>query len=180
MAPGGAIGKLHFTFVHTGPTAMSDRRPVRRKRRKPAGEIVGVLALWAVAVAGAGLTAGAVYDELSRRQGQAEAAQTWKPARLAVADRLKQHEPLEFGAVWATHSGLICGLVNGWGSFGGLTGMTPFAVERNRAIFPFDVGAMAFAPYWRACIKDQWITVLDGSMQTGYCATKRGQLRCVR
>ncbi len=57
--------------------------------------------------------------------------------------------------------------------------MTPFVVYRNRAIFRLDIGPLAFSPYWRLCMTDQWITILEGSMATGYCATRRGQSRCV-
>ena len=125
------------------------------------------------------LVGGHVYDRIRREHVRPLVLRQRAAARQAVIDRLKQREPLEFGAVWATHSGLYCGVVNGWGSFGGLTGMTPFVVDGRRAVFALDVGALEFAPYWRACIADQWITVLNGSMQTGWCATRRGQARCV-
>jgi len=155
------------------------RRPVRRRRGTSATHLVGALFVSAAAVLVAGLGVSAVYDKIHREAARPHVMQSWNPARRAVADRLKQSDPLEFGAVWATHSGLICGVVNGWGSFGGLTGMTPFVAQGNRATFALDVGPLAFAPYWRQCMTDQWITILDGSMQTGFCATKRGQSRCV-
>jgi len=123
--------------------------------------------------------AGFVYDQLRREMARPQIMSQWPHTRRLLADRLKQKEPLEFGAVWATHSGMICGLVNGWGSFGGLAGMTPFAVEGDRAVFALDQTAIDFAPYWRDCMTDKWITVLDGSMQAGGCATKLGQARCV-
>jgi hypothetical protein len=140
---------------------------------------MGPLIVGAVVFGGAALGGGWFYDQIRREQARPVVAQHWKTARRAVADRLKQPEPLEFGAVWATHSGLVCGVVNGWGSFGGLTGTTPFAVDQNRAIFALDVTPLQFAPYWRACITDQWITIIEGSMETGWCATRRGQERCV-
>ena len=142
-------------------------------------KIVGTVAIVALVLVGAVLVGGLAYDNIRREQVQPQVIAMWKPARRAVAARLKQPEPLEFGAVWATHDRLICGVVNGWHSFSGLTGMTPFVVAGGRAIFLLDVGAEDFAPYWRQCIADRWITVLPGSMETGFCATRRGQSRCV-
>jgi hypothetical protein len=141
--------------------------------------IVGIVSVAALVLVGAALVGGAAYDNLRRDQVRPGILRSWKTARRVVAGRLRQPEPLEFGAVWATHSGLICGVVNGWGSFGGLTGMTPFVVTGDRAIFLMDVDPTVFAPYWRQCIADRWITVLPGSMETGFCATRRGQSRCV-
>jgi hypothetical protein len=152
---------------------------IPRRRRKPAARIVGFVSLLALALVGAALVGGTIWDNVHRDQVRPQVLQDWKPARQAVAERLKQPEPLEFGAVWSTHTGLYCGVVNGWRSFGGLTGMTPFVVTGRRAIFLMDVDPMVFSPYWRQCIADRWITVLPGSMETGYCATRRGQSRCV-
>ena len=150
-----------------------------RERPPSPADRIAVVFVVALAIFGAGLAASAAYDQIHRESIRSEVLRSWTPARRLVAARLKQHEPLEFGAVWATHSGLICGLVNGWGSFGGLTGMTPFFVDRGRATFALDVSQLEFSPNWRQCIRDPWITILDGSTQTGYCATRRGQSRCV-
>lgn len=151
---------------------------VRRRRGASAVDVVTPL-LVAVLAAGAALVGGGyVYDAVRREHVRPAIMVGWAPARQAVANRLKQPQPLEFGAVWATHAGLYCGLVNGWGSFGGLTGMTPFAVQGRHALFPLDMTAEEFAPYWHACIADQWITIHDGSMQSGWCATRLGQERC--
>ena len=81
--------------------------------------------------------------------------------------------------MWATRSGMYCGLVNGRHSFGGLAGMTPFAVDGGQAVFALDQTALTFAPYWRDCMTDRWITILDGSMEAGGCATRLGQRRCM-
>lgn len=140
---------------------------------------MGRLFVGAIVIGGAALGGGQFYDQIRREQARPLVAEHWKTARRAVAGRLKQPEPLEFGAVWATHTDLVCGVVNGWGSFGGLTGMTPFVVDQNRAIFALDVTPVQFAPYWRACITDQWITIQEGSLEAGWCATRRGRERCV-
>ena len=81
--------------------------------------------------------------------------------------------------MWATRSGMYCGLVNGRHSFGGLAGMTPFAVDGEHPVFALDETALAFAPYWRQCMTDQWIIVVEGSMAAGGCATRLGQARCI-
>ncbi|MEI9964202.1 MAG: hypothetical protein WDM92_05420 [Caulobacteraceae bacterium] len=95
----------------------------RRRRSEPfpiEKAIVVVLVVVAVGLAG-----WFVKDKLDHGPATARARRDWTAARTVVAARLKQDEPLEFGAVWATHAGVICGLVNGKASFGGLTGMTP-------------------------------------------------------
>jgi hypothetical protein len=151
----------------------------RRGGRPTATKIVAVVGIIAFVAIGAALVGGVVWDRIHRDQVRPEVLRSWTPARRAVAARLKQPEPLEFGAVWATHGGLICGVVNGLNSFGGLTGMTPFVVADGRAVFLIDVGAQDFAPYWRRCVADPWITILEGSMETGPCATRVGQAHCV-
>ena len=132
-----------------------------------------------MALLAAGLAAAFGYDRIHRELVRPQIAETWAHAQRVLVQRLRQGEPLEFGAVWATHSGMICGMVNGRHSFSGLAGMTPFAVDGDQTAFALDQTALNFAPYWRDCMTDQWIRVLDGSMQAGGCATKLGQRRCV-
>ncbi|HEY5410418.1 MAG TPA: hypothetical protein VIJ94_06800 [Caulobacteraceae bacterium] len=151
----------------------------RPRRRRSPSEVIGLLFVGSLVVMGAVLAGGGVYDQIQRRLVRPAVMRTWVHARQVLARRLKQPVPLELGAVWTTHSGMICGQVNGRGSFGGLTGMTPFAVEGERAVFALDQTAVAFAPYWRDCMTDQWITLQAGSMQAGGCATKLGQARCL-
>ena len=154
--------------------------PGRQKRKRTAADRLGALFVGAVTLAAVLFAAAGVYDRIHREMVRPAIAGHWERARQVLAVRLRQQpDPLEFGAVWATHSGMICGLVNGRGSFGGLAGMTPFAVEGDRTVFAFDQSALNFAPYWRDCMTDQWIKVLDGSMQAGGCATTLGQQRCV-
>ncbi len=147
--------------------------------RRTLADQIGVLFVSALVLLGVGLTGAFLSDRVSREMARPHAAESWRRARQVLTVRLHQEDPLEFGAVWATHSGLICGLVNGRHSFSGLAGMTPFAVDGPRAAFALDQTALAFAPYWRECMTDQWIRLLDGSMQAGGCATRLGQARCV-
>ena len=149
------------------------------RRRRTVADRLGALFIGAMTLIALIFLAGGLYDHVRRQMERPFIAARWDDARRVLAARLHQQDPLEFGAVWATHSGMICGLVNGRGSFSGLAGMTPFAVEHGQAIFALDQTALSFAPYWRDCMTDQWIKVLDGSMQAGGCATRLGQARCV-
>lgn len=151
----------------------------RRRRKRNLADRIGRLFMGAVILVAVALGAGEGYDLWRRQAVRPQTIQSWPHARSVLEVRLHQGEPLEFGAVWATHSGMFCGLVNGRHSFSGLAGMTPFVVEGDQATFALDQTALAFAPSWRACMTDKWITVLDGSMEAGGCATRLGQRRCV-
>ena len=156
------------------------RRPSKRTgAQRTISDRIGALFVGGVALLALGLGGAAVYDQVRLEIARPAAIKSWPRARAVLERRLRQGGPLEFGAVWATHSGLYCGLVNGQHSFSGLAGMTPFAVEGDRAVFSLDQTALDFAAYWRVCMTDKWITVLDGSMEAGGCATKLGQRRCV-
>ena len=152
---------------------------VRRASRKRASERMDVLFVGAMILLVAGLVAGLGYDRIHREIARPLIAERWPRAERVLEARLHQDEPLELGAVWATHTGMFCGMVNGRHSFSGLAGMTPFAVEGEQAVFALDQTALDFAPYWRDCVTDQWIKVREGSMQAGGCATQLGQRRCV-
>jgi len=151
----------------------------RRGRRKSVSESITLLFVGALVLLAALMTGGGVYDQIHREAVRPQMVRSWAHARQVLVRRLNQQDPLELGAVWATHKGMICGLVNGRHSFSGLAGMTPFAVDGDQAVFALDQTGLAFAPYWRECATDQWIVLVQGSMQAGGCATKLGQARCV-
>jgi hypothetical protein len=94
-----------------------------------------------VVLLGAAPVGAAVYlhDRAARGAARAQAETAWAAVQPAMVARLKQSQALEYGAVWATHAGTLCGMVNGWGSFGGLSGMTPFYVWHGRPTFAPDV-----------------------------------------
>ena len=158
---------------------MRSGRPPRRARGRPPSARIDVLFTGALALLALTFAAGLIYDRVHKEVARPEAMRAWAHAQDVLVRRLHQGEPLELGAVWATHSGMICGLVNGRHSFSGLAGMTPFAVEGDHAVFALDQSALNFASYWRDCMTDQWIPVRDGSMQAGGCATELGRRRCV-
>ena len=124
--------------------------------------------------------AGGVWakDQLDRRGAAAAAQAKWRIVRAQVASRMDGQHALEFGAVWMTHRGRICGLVNGGSSFGGLTGMVPFFQDGDLVRYPLTSTHKQWAPGWRECSADTWYMLHQGSTQTGFCATRAGQSRC--
>jgi len=114
--------------------------------------------------------------------GRPRAEAKWRVVRAMLVGRLDQRTPLEFGAVWSTRTGVICGLVNGWGSFGGLTGMTRFIAVTDTPAFVDDApdakAAERFNARWVTCRFDPWIVLRGGSAETGWCATRQGRTNC--
>jgi hypothetical protein len=108
---------------------------------------------------------------------RAMARMRWASVKPRLIDRLHQPHALELGKVWARRDGRVCGLVNGWGSFGGLTGMTRFYAQGDEPVFKQD-GRADFEEEWWACRRDRYVTIRDGSEETGFCPTKMGQQRC--
>ena len=101
----------------------------------------------------------------------------WASVKPRLIARLAQPHSLELGKVWARRDGRVCGLVNGWGSFGGLTGMTRFYAQGDEPVFQQDNGA-DFENEWWACKRDRYVVIREGSEETGFCSTKLGQKRC--
>ena len=101
----------------------------------------------------------------------------WASVKPRLIARLAQPHSLELGKVWARRDGRVCGLVNGWGSFGGLTGMTRFYAQGDEPVFKQD-GGTGFEEEWWACRRDRYVTLREGSEETGFCPTRLGQQRC--
>ena len=106
----------------------------------------------------------------------------WAEVKPRLVTRLRQPNPLELGAVWTTRGGRVCGLVHGWGSFGGLTGMTRFYTQGDEPVFKQDGdggdGGSAFEMEWWACKRDRYAPIHRGSDETGFCPTRLGRQRC--
>jgi len=145
--------------------------------RRAFGFIVAlVLLLGVIGLIILGIDAKDGYD---KQQAMPRAQAQWKLVRAQVAGRVENGQyPLELGAVWMTHSGRICGLVNGGSAFGGLTGMTPFYQDGRTLRFKIETDALTWADGWRDCNNDMWLELNRGSYEVGYCATRRGQSRC--
>lgn len=112
--------------------------------------------------------------EVETPRAQAE----WAVVRANLEARLKQTQPLDLGAVWATRTGQVCGLVNGRGSFGGMSGMKRFYSANRAPVFHQDVDHAAFQYAWFACNRDRWVWLNAGSDEPGFCGTELGKRRC--
>lgn len=102
----------------------------------------------------------------------------WRIVRANLEARLKQRNPLELGAVWSTRTGQICGLVNGRGSFGGLTAMARFYTVAQQPVFHQDTEHVAFQKAWFECRRDQYVMLHDGTMEPGFCGSEAGRRHC--
>lgn len=102
----------------------------------------------------------------------------WSHVRAKLEARLNQTNPLDLGAVWSTRTGQVCGLVNGRGSFGGLSGMVRFYSVDRVPVFHQDVDHLEFQNAWFQCNRDRWVRLHDGVEETGFCGTELGKRRC--
>jgi len=110
-------------------------------------------------------------------QARSMARVRWASVKPRLIARLAQPHALELGKVWARRDGRVCGLVNGWGSFGGLTGMTRFYAQGDEPVFKQD-GRPDFEEEWWACKRDRYVVIREGSEETGFCPTRLGRQRC--
>ena len=149
--------------------------PRRKTAQSRTPLIIGATVL-VLALVGAGLFHWKTTAD--RAAATIRAQQQWAGIRQTIVSRLHQTAPIELGAVWAMHTGRICGLVNGKGSFGGLTGMTPFFTDGPRVLFSFDLGSAKFDQPWLECSGDSWIPLVSGTTKEGYCGTKAGAAHC--
>jgi hypothetical protein len=167
--------------------------PKARRRKGLASEMQERLVLGVGLAWGAVIWGLAIHDVIAQlppraptpaevAAGRPRAEAKWRVVRAMLVWRLDQHNPLEFGAVWSTRTGIVCGLVNGWGSFGGLTGMTRFIAVNDAPAFiddaPNDQAAQRFDLQWLRCRSDPWIILRGGSAEAGFCATRWGRRRC--
>lgn len=142
--------------------------------------IVGGMAVWIVDLVKFERE-NAVFAPASPEELQAEsprARANWGLVRSHLETRLNQTRPLDLGAVWATRSGQICGLVNGRGSFGGLTGMVRFYTVSQTPVFHHDVEHLQFQHAWFQCQRDRRIALHHGADEPGFCGTELGKRRC--
>jgi len=114
--------------------------------------------------------------QLARDRPRARAE--WRIVRANLETRLDQASPLELGAVWFTRRGQVCGLVNGRGSFGGLTAMARFYTVDQRPVFHRDTEHVGFQRAWFECLRDQYVMLHAGTVEPGFCGTALGRRRC--
>lgn len=80
--------------------------------------------------------------------------------------------------MWSTRTGRICGLVNGRGSFGGLTAMARFYTVDQQPVFHRDIDHLSFQHAWFQCRRDTYVMLHQGTMEPGFCGTELGRRRC--
>lgn len=101
------------------------------------------------------------------------AAADWKAVYARIAQRRSQDGlPPEFGEVWTTRTGRICGLVNG--REGGVDYMTRFYADDRRPVLRED-DRRAYVRWWLDCLDTRWIRLHAGTEKTGLCASRRGR-----
>lgn len=114
--------------------------------------------------------------ELAQARPAAEAE--WGLVRANLDARLKQTLPLELGAVWATRAGQVCGVVNGRGSFGGLSSMVRFYTVDRQPVFHQDVEHNSFQHAWFQCRRDPYVMLHQGTFEPGFCGSEAGKRHC--
>ena len=114
--------------------------------------------------------------EAMRERPRAEAE--WRIVRARLEARLNQANPLELGAVWLTRDGRVCGIVNGRGSFGGLSSMVRFYTVDRQPVFHRDVDHVAVQRQWFDCRRDPFMTLHEGPTEPGFCSSALGRRRC--
>ena len=104
-------------------------------------------------------------------------AAIWRGVYPHLLGRLEagQPRPPELGAVWATRTGQICGLVDAWHT--GVDVMTQFYTWQGRVLFRNDDERL-YVRQWSRCIDDPYVVIHAGTLLTGACATRAGRLAC--
>lgn len=159
-------------FVTEGGRA----RLTRQGRTKLAriGVAVGLI----VVALGGGVAAIKVTDKLRKDAARPAAVAEWRKVKQRLAERMRDQGRLDVGAVWATKQKRICGLVDGRGSFGGLSGMVPFFTDGAAIRYSLDTPREQFQGVWAECMGDAWLMLEEGSFATGICATKHPFKQC--
>jgi hypothetical protein len=93
----------------------------------------------------------------------------WRTVQGRLAQRLT-YGPPEFGAVWASRSGRICGVVTRLDA--GVYYREPFYTDQLTPFFASD-DAHRFVRSWPDCVGDHWVDLKVASDQIGLCAVPR-------
>jgi hypothetical protein len=100
-----------------------------------------------------------------------EAEARWRTVRGQLARRLT-YRPPEFGAVWASRSGRICGVVTRLDA--GVYDREPFYTDQQTLFFARD-DQWRFFHTWLDCVGDHWVDLRIDSDALGFCAVPRNQ-----
>lgn len=95
----------------------------------------------------------------------------WRTVSRRLAQRLPYH-PAEFGAVWASRSGRLCGVATRLNA--GVYYRERFFTDGRTTYFSSD-DERRFLRAWTDCVGDHWVILKDDSDATGFCAVPRNQ-----
>jgi hypothetical protein len=95
----------------------------------------------------------------------------WRTVSGRLAERLT-YGPAEYGAVWASRSGRICGIVTRLDS--GVYFREPFFTDPVQPFFARDDGRRFFHA-WVDCVGDHWVDLRIGPDDLGFCAVPRNK-----
>jgi hypothetical protein len=166
-------------FTHRGcPVAASTARGagfVRTIERAAGAIVFTFLGLIAVRIV---LDQIALLPPKPPTKAQSAAARPWALACWhalypKLAARLPAGSaPLEFGKVWATRTGRLCGLVNRREER--VDDMVPFYTLNGRPMLQDD-DVFTYFQIWPRCAFDEWVVLHPGTTYTGFCASARGR-----
>jgi hypothetical protein len=148
---------------------------VRKTERAAGATVFALLGLMALRVV---LDQIALSPPRPPTMAQSSAARPWALARWRalfpkLAARLPADSaPLEFGKVWATRTGRLCGLVNRREER--VDDMVPFYTLNGRPMLQHD-NDFAYFSIWPKCASDEWVVLHAGTTYTGFCASARGR-----
>lgn len=106
-----------------------------------------------------------------RKSATPGAMAKWRIVHDRLSHRLG-YGPADFGAVWASRSGRICGVVTRREA--GIYFRERFYTEDLTPFFGSD-DERRFSRSWFDCVGDHWVDLLIGPDQTGFCAVPRNR-----
>jgi hypothetical protein len=155
---------------------IDDEHPAQRLELLAGVGMVGMMAMAAVQIA---------VDQVEilpprpptpaeRAAAYPKALAAWRIALPRLAARVPAYDgfPLEFGKVWATRTGQLCGLINDREA--GVDRMEPFYTVKTRLLLRDD-DLLGYFRAWRRCAQDEWVILHPGTTYTGLCASPRAR-----
>lgn len=141
-----------------------------------ADRLGGGLALTLLALTAAAIVADQIHQLPPRAPTQVERSSAtpgantkWQTVYGRLAQRLT-YGPPELGAVWASRSGRICGVVTRLDA--GVYFREPFYTEQLTPLFASD-DEYRFVHSWLDCVGDHWVDLQVASDEIGLCAVPR-------
>jgi hypothetical protein len=157
-----------------------------RKLGSRAGQAVsrlgaGLALAW-LAVSSAAIVIDQIHQLPPRRPSPAERAAAtpsaqanWRAVYGQLSRRLT-YAPPEFGAVWASRSGRICGVVTRLNA--GVYYREPFYTDHRVPYFASE-DERRFFHTWLDCVGDHWVDLQVASDALGFCAVPRNRTSAI-